>query len=332
MLTTTMSSRLRFLEAQSAHLPELLCQVVDEGLSHPHKSLPCRYFYDNVGSDLFERICGLPEYYLTRSEQSILTQYASDIIKAVGGDLSLIEFGSGSSLKTRTLMNAALHQQDSLHYTPIDISTEFLRQSSETLLEEYPPLTITAIAGEYRDGIAALPEDFLPRLILFLGSNIGNFEHAEAVSFLEAVRHRMKNSDRLLVGADLVKDRTILHAAYNDAQGITSDFNKNLLYRINNELGGDFHPYSFIHDAPFVEEKSRIEMRLISRIKQTVHVRALDKQFEFREGEYIHTENSHKYTLESFANLCAEAGLEIQERWTDAQEWFAMFLLKSRNI
>jgi len=182
--------RLRFLHAHGTHLPESLCQVVDEGLSAPQKSLPCRYFYDSAGSHLFEAICRLPEYYLTRTEQGILECHAPAILEAAGRNLALVEFGSGSSYKTRILLNSARRRQPCIHYVPIDISSEFLRDSSEVLLEEYEEITITAIAGEYRDGIRALPDHDGPRLILFLGSNIGNFDSGEAVEFIrDQYRH-----------------------------------------------------------------------------------------------------------------------------------------------
>lgn len=320
--------RLRFLEAHGAHVPETLCQLVDEGLSLPQKTLPCRCFYDTAGSRLFEQICRLPEYYLTRTEQAILERYAGEMLEAAGNDLAMVEFGSGSSYKTRILISAALARQPALHYVPIDISTAFLRDSAETLLEEYARLSITAVAGEYRDGIEVLPAHEGPRLILFLGSNIGNFEAEEAVAFLAAIRNRMEPRDRILIGVDLLKDRAILHAAYNDSRGITAEFNKNLLHRINHELGGDFPIASFQHDAPFMEAQARIEMRLVSRSAQRVRIRATDREYAFEAGEFIHTEYSHKYTLDAFADLCRRAGLAAQHRWLDPREWFAVLLLR----
>ncbi len=327
-MTTLSSNRLRFVEARAAHMPEVLCQAVEEGLTRAQKELPCRYFYDSAGSDLFEQICRLPEYYPTRTEQAILERHAPEMLEAAGREIALVEFGSGSSYKTRILMTAALDRQSALHYAPIDISTHFLRESAHALLEEYDRLSITAIAGEYRDGIRSLPAHEGPRLILFLGSNIGNFEEADAVSFLAAIRARMQPHDRILVGVDLVKDRAVLHAAYNDSQGITANFNKNLLLRINRELGGEFQLNAFTHDAPFVEKKSRIEMRLVSQKEQCVRIGALDKRFAFAQGEYINTENSHKYTLDGFTRLSSSAGLMVQERWLDSREWFAVLLLK----
>jgi dimethylhistidine N-methyltransferase len=298
------------------------------GFPAPQKTLPCRFFYDDAGSHLFERICQLPEYYLTRTEQKILEDRAPKMIAAAGGDLALIEFGSGSSCKTRILLDAVLDRQRRLHYTPIDISSEFLRASALSLLAAYDRLFVTALAAEYNDAIPLLPGHDGPRLILFLGSNIGNFEHEEAVGFLARIRRQMQKRDRILIGVDLVKERRILEAAYNDAAGVTEAFNKNLLLRVNRELGANFDPDRWEHAAPFVEEASRIEMRLVSPNRQAVFFGAFEQKVSFEEGEFIHTENSHKYTLASFAALCAAAGLGIQERWLDERKRFAVMLLK----
>lgn len=323
-----MSHNFRFIDVPPGHPQEKLCSVVAAGLTLSPKHLPCRFFYDTVGSHLFEQICALPEYYLTRTEQSLLSRYADQMVEAAGADMMLAELGSGSSSKTRLLIRTLLTHQSTLHYVPIDISADFLRASCYELLDDYQGLTITGIAAEYNDGIRALPEHNGPRLILFLGSNIGNFERDEAVRFLERIRARMTPCDRILIGVDLVKDRRVLHAAYNDAAGITAQFNKNLLVRINRELDGGFHLDRFHHDAPYNEAKSRIEMHLRSDRRQTVTVDYLEQSFDFAQEETIHTENSHKYTPGTFAALCAEAGLTIQERWTDEREWFAVMLLR----
>lgn len=320
-------ARLDFIRVDASHRPETLRDIVEEGLSAPQKRLPCRYFYDTAGSHLFERICRLPEYYPTRTEQGILERYAPEIIAASGRDLTVVEFGSGSSCKTRLLLTAALDRQAQLRYVPIDISADFLRDSALILLSEYDRLNITAVAAEYNDGIDALPASDGPRLILFLGSNIGNFTHDEATAFLTRIRRRMRPQDRLLVGVDLLKDRSIIKAAYNDAEGVTALFNKNLLSRINSELEGEFDLNAFDHYAPFVEAESRIEMRLVSRREQSVRIGALNREFKFAKGEYIHTENSHKYSLERFRALSRDAGLEVQSRWLDEKEWFAELLL-----
>lgn len=321
-------SRLRFLEAHVSRRPELFREVVAEGLAAPQKWLPCRYFYDEAGSQLFEQICELPEYYLTRTERAILERYAPAMLAAASDVTTLVEFGSGSSYKTRLLLDAALQQRATLQYLPIDISGDFLYASAQTLLEEYPTLAITAIAAEYSDAIALLPEPTGPRLFLFLGSNIGNFSPCEATEFLERIRIRMYPEDRLLIGFDLRKSAAYLEPAYNDAAGVTAQFNKNLLVRINRELGADFDVDSFTHHAPFVETRSRIEMRLVSRCAHTVHIPALGQNFSFQQDEYIHTENSYKYSFDSFEALAAEARLRTENCWLDDREWFAVCLLR----
>ena len=307
-------------------------QAVVEGLSKPQKSLPCRYFYDLAGSKLFEQICELPEYYLTRTEQKIFEDNSTDIINALDYELAIVEFGSGNSVKTRLLINAALNRQNHLHYIPIDISSSFLKASAQALLGEIDRLSITAIAAEYADAIPIIPDPQEPRLFLFIGSNIGNFNRAEAVSFITKIRKQMHSQDRLLISFDLVKASHILEAAYNDAAGVTAAFNKNLLTRINRELGGTFALSKFDHFAPFVKLDSRIEMRLISRWSQRVYINNLQREFTFERDEYIHTEDSHKYTFESFTEICRVAGLEIQNQWLDKHEWFAVALLKPRGI
>ena len=328
------ADRLRFLQPPASHRLSTLAEVVGYGLSQTPRSLPCRFFYDEVGSRLFERICSLPEYYLTRTEQSILDQHAPDIIRAAGHNrpISLIEFGSGSSCKTRLLIAAALDRQERLEYVPIDISADFLAASSQTLLTDYPQLHVTAIAAEYNDGIHAIPDHDCPRLILFLGSNIGNFDEQEAIEFLSRVRSEMSPDDRLLMGADLLKNPNVIEPAYNDPEGVTAAFNKNLLRRINDELGGEFHLDQFDHHAPFRTDRSRIEMWLVSRAEQTVNISALNKSYKFAAGEGIHTENSHKYSHAALKAISRGAGLEITDAWTDPDEWFAVLLLKPRAV
>ena len=211
-----------------------------------------------------------------------MTDNAPDIIKTITGEVELVELGSGSSAKTRVLINAILANQTQLHYIPTDISTDFLLESSIALKNEYEPLLITAIAAEHSDALQLLSDGAnRPRLFLFLGSNIGNFDPEEAIDFIGQIRRRMRPEDRLLIGFDLVKDRQVLFDAYNDKAGVTAEFNKNLLVRINRELGGDFKLNLFDHHAPFVEAHSRIEMRLISRCDQRVHVEGLGQRFLF---------------------------------------------------
>ena len=317
------------IKAPKHNSQQSLKDAIADGFQKDPKSIPALFFYDTPGSQLFEKICKLPEYYPTRTEHKILTDNAPDIIEAVTGEVELVELGSGSSAKTRVLINAILADQSHLRYMPTDISTDFLIQSSISLKNEYEPLSITAIAAEHSDALRLLPEGgSQSRLFLFLGSNIGNSEQEEAISFIGQIRCRMREEDRLLIGFDLVKDRQVLFDAYNDKAGVTAEFNKNLLVRINRELGGDFKCDLFDHYAPYVEEYSRIEMRLVSRCAQSVYVKCLEQKFNFHEGEYIHTENSYKYTLDGFGSLCEAAGLKIEKHYLDENGWFAVGLFR----
>ncbi len=327
-----LTSHLNLIELPRSHEERAFAQAIADGLSKQQKSLPCRYFYDLAGSKLFEQICELPEYYLTRTEQEIFEDNSTDIIDALGHELAIVEFGSGNSIKTRLLINAALNRQQHLHYIPVDISSSFLKSSSHALLGQIDRLSITAIAAEYADAIPIIPNPKEPRLFLFIGSNIGNFNRTEAVSFITKIRRRMDSRDRLLISFDLVKASRILEAAYNDAAGVTAAFNKNLLTRINRELGATFSISEFDHCAPFIQEHSRIEMRLVSKCLQRVYINNLQREFTFEQGEYIHTEDSHKYTYQSFAEICGAAGLEIQNQWLDKHKWFAVALFKPREI
>ena len=330
-----MPSTFRFLEAPHAAVQTLESAVL-QGLTQTPKTLPCRFFYDEVGSALFEQICDLPEYYPTRTERALFDRHADAMIAAaVGGAdaLAMTELGSGSSCKTRLLIEAALRRQSRLAYTPIDISGDFLRASAMTLQREYPPLDVTAIAAEYSAGLHLLPpsDPATPQLFLFLGSNIGNFERPDAVALLHEMRAKMGDDDRILIGVDRVKDVATLEAAYNDAAGVTAAFNKNLLARLNRELGADFDLDQWTHTAPFVADRARIEMWLMSDIDQTVTIPMSDggtATFTFAPGEGIHTENSHKYTPSAFEALCAEADLHIQQVWSDEREWFSVLLLQ----
>ena len=328
MITQGLPAGINLIKAPDHHLQQSLRDAVADGFQKTPKSIPALFFYDTPGSQLFEQICKLPEYYPTRTEHKILTDTARDIIKTFTGEVELVELGSGSSAKTRILINAILANQTHLHYIPTDISTDFLLESSIALKNEYKSLSITAIAAEHSDALRLLPEgDSQSRLFLFLGSNIGNFETEAAIDFIGQIRLQMRAEDRLLIGFDLMKDRQVLFDAYNDKAGVTAAFNKNLLVRINRELGGDFDLGLFDHYAPFVDEHSRIEMWLISRCVQRVYVERLGQRFNFEEGEYIHTENSYKYTLEGFGSLCEAAGMKMQKCWFDEREWFAVGLL-----
>lgn len=322
-----MNERFQFIEIRGEQPPLKICRAVTDGLAKSPKTLPTHFLYDRAGSEIFEKITELPEYYPTRTERAILEQNAESIISQLEYGFALIEFGSGSSTKTRLLIEAALNRQPNLRYFPIDISFDFLRSSSLELLEEHPCLHVTAIGAEYFDAASALPNDVGPRLILFLGSNIGNLTREEATDFLCRISSQLGPQDRLLIGIDLVKPAELLFAAYNDAAGVTAEFNRNLLRRINRELGANFDENAFLHHAPYDEDENRIQMRLVSQGNQTVTVPEIDRIYEFRDQEFIHTEWSHKYTRESFEALCQPARLQIEHLWTDEKDWFGLAML-----
>jgi len=319
MTISTPLERFTLIAPEAENHSDEFAREVEAGLTGLPKSLSCRYFYDREGSLLFEAICELPEYYLTRTEGEILLEHASEIASRFSTDTTLVELGSGSAAKTRILLEAFLSRSDELRYVPVDISHTMLEESSLTLLEEYAHLEIVAIAGEYHDGLRQLRAVVEgPKLILWLGSNVGNFERAEAARFLRRVQDTMSPSDRLLVGIDLRKDRAILEKAYDDSQGITAQFNLNILARINCELGGHFDLEAFRHRAVYNEEIGRIEMYLVSTRAQRVAIDQLDLEVQFAAGEAVHTENSYKYSFVEIEALAAAAGLRLQRQWLDA--------------
>jgi len=310
-----------------------LAEDVRRGLaSGPRKWLPPKYFYDELGSQLFEAICLLPEYYLTRAENEIFAGRAGEIAAAAarGSRLTLLELGSGSASKTRLLVEALLARQGTLTYAPVDISRSALEASARALVEAYEGLRVEAYAGDYDAALPRLGGSIEPgarALVLFLGSNIGNFDREGARAFLAALRRSLRAGDALLLGADLKKERAVLEAAYDDALGITAAFNLNLLARINRELGADFDLRSFRHVALYDEAEGRVEMHLESRRRQTVGVSALGLAVEFGEGERVHTENSYKYDLEELSRLAAETGFDLAETWLDGGRRFSSNLL-----
>jgi L-histidine Nalpha-methyltransferase len=301
---------------------------VRRGLQAESKYLLPKYFYDRLGSQLFDAICLLPEYYLTRAETEILGRYADDIIRSVNGPTTLIEMGSGSALKTKLVIEALLRRQHELLFIPVDISASALEKSSVGLLQTYPRLRIEAYAADYSDGLSHLREKKRGHtLALFLGSNIGNSDPSGALEFLHALRRVLQPGDALLLGADLKKDRHLLEAAYDDPLGVTAAFNLNLLARINRELGGNFALQEFRHRAIYNEEVSRMEMFLESRRAQTVRVTSLGLEVRFSDGERIHTENSYKYSLTDISRLAADCGYAHARTWLDDHKRFSSNLL-----
>lgn len=310
--------------SQDQFSPDIFAEDVRAGLTAQPKKLPPKYFYDALGSQLFEAICLLPEYYLTRAESEIFERYADEIISQSPTPVGLVELGSGSSVKTRLLIEAILARQPELHYQPMDISDSILRQSAEKLLGEYKNLHITGHVGDYTCGLDSIRRrDKETLLALFLGSNIGNYTLDEARSLLGRIRRALKSGDGLLLGADLKKPAEILIPAYDDAQGVTAAFNMNLLVRINRELDADFDLTQFEHRVIYNEPRGRIEMHLVSRIAQTVYIGKLGLKVRFQAGETIHTENSYKYDLTQLAALAEDAGFRPLQTWFDQEKRFS---------
>jgi dimethylhistidine N-methyltransferase len=323
------------MTALSAILPETrqddatdFARDVIAGLSATPKRLPPKYFYDEAGSRLFEKITRLPEYYPTRTELAILDDAAAAIARFAPPGAALVEFGSGSGAKARRLLR---EMPGVRAYVPVDISAEFMNGEAARLQAEFPALRVLPVVADF-SGSFELPEavQTMPRLGFFPGSTIGNFEPHEVTAFLARARNVLGEAAALVIGVDLVKDPDVLHAAYNDSRGVTARFNRNLLVRINRELGADFDPRAFEHHAFYNRELRRIEMHLASLRRQKVRV--LGRCFAFRAGETIHTENSYKYTAESFAALARGGGWAVGAMWTDPQEYFSVQALVPEAI
>jgi len=297
-----------------------------EGLTRPRKSLPCKYFYDERGSALFERICELPEYYPTRTELGILRRHAPAMAAALGPRCLLVEYGSGSSTKTRLLLERL---ERPAAYVPVDISREHLLRSAAALSTRHPGLRVIPVCADFTQGFA-LPRvaGAASRAAYFPGSTIGNFAHPEARKFLTRVAEQCSPGGALLIGVDLRKDRALLEPAYDDAQGVTAEFNRNLLRRINRELGADFDCAAWDHRAFWDPAQGRVEMHLVSRRAQLVELDG--RRIPFARGESIHTESSHKYDLPGFAALARSAGFDVERVWTDPDALFSVQLLRVR--
>jgi len=301
---------------------EFLNDVV-EGLSKDQKSLSPKYFYDAEGSALFDKICELDEYYPTRTEVGLLRDKADEIAALVDGR-HLIEFGSGSSVKIRILLDAA---EKLASYVPVDISEKHLLAAAESIATDYPTLKVTPICADFTQEFP-LPADAATgsKAGFFPGSTIGNFSRQDAEQFLEMAADMLGEDGSLVIGVDLKKDADILHAAYNDNDGVTAAFNKNVLKRINKELDGQFDLSSFQHEARYIEERGRIEMHLVSTKPQTVSVAG--KAFLFDAGESIHTENSHKYEISEFQEMGRQAGFKPADTWIDENNLFSVHHLR----
>ena len=317
------------VRARPALTTEGFRRDVIAGLSAPRKALPCKYLYDEKGARLFEAICELEEYYPTRTELSILRQNIHEIAALVGPRGNLVDLGSGNCLKTRLLIE---HLDHPTSYSPVDVARPQLMECSARLARAYPGLVVEPVCADYTRPFAlpAPPDGTGRTLVFFPGSTIGNFEPEDAVRFLQRIARLCGPTGGLLVGVDLQKSPATLHAAYNDAKGVTADFNLNLLARINRELQGGFDLEQFQHQAIYNAPAGRVEMHLTSSRRQTVAVDG--HHFGFAEGESIVTEHSYKYTIQQFHRLAARAGFEVARHWTDARRWFSVhYLIRRQN-
>lgn len=301
-----------------------LADDVRSGLTLRRKSIPPKHFYDERGSQLFEAICEQPEYYLTRAEQSLLEAFAGEILCAVR-PTDLVELGSGGAKKTRTFFDAAERQGLRLRYHPIDVCEPVLRSSGEALLERYPWIEIRAVVADYDGLLERLPSGER-RLVAFLGSTIGNFTPERAARFLERIAGELRRGEHFLLGADLVKSVATLEAAYDDAAGVTAEFNRNLLRVINDGLDAEFEPAAFDHVAFYNRARAQVEMHLRARETQLVPIRKLDLVVEFRAGETVQTEISRKFTRRRLASMCRAAGLEPRRWYAPRDESFGLLL------
>lgn len=319
---------------QVANLPQVVslpaAAEVLSGLTGRPKRLAPWLFYDAEGSRLFEQITELPEYYLTRTERGILAQYADEMIACAAGGrrLSVLELGAGTATKTGLLLKAAVDLQTSVVYRAIDVSEAALSEAKTRLEKEIPGVTVRLQVADYTRGLSAadLGSAHERRLVLYVGSSIGNFEPAEALDLLKKLHAQLAPGDAILLGVDRVKERWRMMDAYNDAAGVTAAFNRNILVRINRELGANFDPLLFCHNAIWNPRLSRMEMHLRSARAQDVAIGALGLNIHFAAGETIHTENSYKFAHESAAALLEQAGFDNRRQWTDSRSWFEVFL------
>ncbi len=304
-----------------------ISEDVANGLFDEPRTLPPKYFYDQRGSHLFDQICDVPEYYPTRTESALLQRVAGDVISASRPE-RIVELGSGTSRKTRHLLDACTDQACYPVYAPFDVCDDVLVASGEALQTEYGWLDVQPMVGDYTAGLGNLPYETGHNLIVFLGGTIGNFTREESLDFLAELRSVMRDSDRLLLGADRVKEPEILHSAYNDDAGITAEFNLNVLHVLNRELGANFDLNGFEHYAHFNPLKSRIEMHLISMVDQSVHFSRLGDDVEFKEGDHILTEISTKFTRVQLESLLLESGFSVVDHYESNGHKFSLLLAR----
>jgi L-histidine N-alpha-methyltransferase len=304
-----------------------IVEDAQRGLIRQPRSMPPKYFYDARGSRLFDAICATPEYYPTRTEDALLGAHASDIIAEIQPE-HIVEFGSGTARKTRHLFDACDQRGRATAYWPFDVCEAMLLESGQQLVEEYQRLRVNALVGDYLGGLQGLPEFNGRCLFLFLGGTVGNFTEAQAGVFLREVRAVMKAGDCLVLGADRVKPPEVLHAAYNDSEGITAEFNLNLLRVLNRELDADFDLERFEHRAFFNRDASQIEMYLVSRLDQSVRLKALDKTLDFAAGEQILTEISRKFTASRLESMLSVAGFSVTRHLEPENGYFSLLLAR----
>ena len=325
-----LGERLSYYEPSGNKSQKTFAQELSISIRQKQKAINPKFFYDQKGSQLFEKICVLPEYYLTRTEISILKQIDGKLQSYLDGNFRLVELGSGSSQKTRLLIDMLTRLQKHVEYFPIDIS-KILKTSSVALQSDYKKLHITGIIDNYENGLEFVKNyDDMKNLIIFLGSSFGNFDPENGIKFLQKINSSMKKGDLFLVGVDLVKDKDVLYQAYNDSQGITAQFNLNVLSRINSELGGNFDTSKFVHHVVYNENQNKIEIYLRSLSKQTVEIPNADLMLEIDEDELIHTENSHKYTISQIKQMFTMTGYQIKDMWNDDNRYYSLVLL-SKN-
>ncbi len=320
------SSKLQYFKPHATKIEKTFSEEISSSLNKDSKFINPKFFYDKKGSELFEKICSLPEYYPTRTEITILKQLQDELPSYLDENFRLVELGSGTSVKTRLILDILAKLQDTTEYFPIDIS-EILTESSEQLLKDYDGLHITGLIDTYEGGLEFLENfDNKRNLIIFLGSSFGNFSPNDGYKFLQKINSTMKPDDLFLIGLDLVKDKQILESAYDDSQGVTAEFNLNILSRINDELDADFCLKNFSHHAIYNEEKQRIEMYLKSLVTQSVIISKSNLLLNLEKDELIHTEHSHKYKLSQISELLVSTGFQIKQTWLDENKYFSLTL------
>jgi L-histidine N-alpha-methyltransferase len=331
MQTSSMpsSTLIEIRNHQKGNFFDDIARDVQKGLTAPRKTLPSKYFYDSRGSKLFERICHLPEYYPTRTEMILLRQTAPRLMQSME-ECDLVELGSGANWKIRLLLDALPGPASEIRYIPVDVSESALQEAAEELRSLYPELPILGLVDDFTQSLDRLPDE-RPRLLILFGSTLGNFSEKGGIKFLRRLARSMNPGDRFLLGLDMLKDRATLEAAYNDSEGVTEAFNKNILHVLNRELQADFEPDHFDHVARFNEVQEQVEMYLQASRDVEVRLSDLDLTVEMEKGEKIRTEICRKFSRKSAEEMFDEAGLSSEQWFTDRKEWFSLVLLKRKD-